>query len=279
MIIVSIISSVMISTIQNHVCKKSLCTNDLKHLFNVITYGVCIIIFGFFLFGEEISVYTIGLGAVFGIITALANFCKLNCLVEGPMHITLLIITSSMIIPAFSGVFFGERFSVYKLLIAIVLIMFIYLSLDKNSEMKISKKWLMCCGLAFLLTGSIGVLQKIHQTSIHKDETNMFLFVAFVFSCLFSRMQIRTKLKNINIKRKDILFGCACGVGTYLINYLNLKLSGILPSQLFFPLINGSCIILNSLVSVFVFKEHLNKKQTIGLVGGICSLILICIVP
>ena len=61
-------------------------------------------------------------------------------------------------------------------------------------------------------------------------------------------------------------------------NYLNLKLSGLIPSQLFFPLINGSTIVLSALLSVAVFKERLNKKQIIGLCGGILSLIAICLV-
>lgn len=62
-------------------------------------------------------------------------------------------------------------------------------------------------------------------------------------------------------------------------NYINLKLSGVLPSQLFFPLVNGSTIILSSVMSVVVFKEHLSKKQAVGLIGGITSLVAICIVP
>jgi multidrug transporter EmrE-like cation transporter len=62
-------------------------------------------------------------------------------------------------------------------------------------------------------------------------------------------------------------------------NFINLKLSGMLPSQLFFPLINGSAIVLSSLVSVLLFKEKLTRRQTIGLVGGIASLIAICLIP
>ena len=61
-------------------------------------------------------------------------------------------------------------------------------------------------------------------------------------------------------------------------NYINLKLSGLLPSQLFFPLVNGSAIVLSSLSSVFIFKERITKKQVVGLVGGLLSLIAICLV-
>ena len=61
-------------------------------------------------------------------------------------------------------------------------------------------------------------------------------------------------------------------------NYLNLKLAGILPSQLFFPLVNGGSMVLSQMMSVVIFKEMPTKKQLIGLIGGICSLIAICLV-
>ena len=84
--------------------------------------------------------------------------------------------------------------------------------------------------------------------------------------------------KEIKFTRKHIVVALVCGVCTYTMNFLNLKLSGILPSQLFFPLINGSSIILNSLMSVLFFKEKISKKQLIGLCGGVISLIGICVV-
>ena len=58
----------------------------------------------------------------------------------------------------------------------------------------------------------------------------------------------------------------------------NLKLSGLLPSQLFFPVVNGSAIILSSVMSVLLFKEKLTKRQVVGLLGGIISLVAICLV-
>ena len=63
----------------------------------------------------------------------------------------------------------------------------------------------------------------------------------------------------------------------FTMNYLNLKLSGLLPSQLFFPAVNGSSLILTTIVAVVLFKETLTKRQVIGIVGGLLSLIAICI--
>jgi drug/metabolite transporter (DMT)-like permease len=215
---------------------------------------------------------------LFGVVTALSNLYKMLALSKGPMHITLLITTSSMIIPTLSGVFFGEKFSLFKLLLVLILIYFIYLSIGKSKEGKINKSWGICCLLTFILIGSIGIIQKIHQTSSHKSEISGFLFVSFFISLIISGLRVKDK-KNFKDKKNLIPLAMICGGCTFCMNYINLKLSGLLPSQLFFPLINGSAIILSSLMSMIVFKERLSKKQTVGLVGGIICLIAICLVP
>ena len=120
-------------------------------------------------------------------------------------------------------------------------------------------------------------MYNIHQTSIHKAETNAFLLVAFLCSLVYSRLRTKKSFKELNFNKKHIALAAVCGICTYAMNVLNLKLSGILPSQLFFPLVNGSAIVLSSLLSVTVFKEKLSKKQLFGLCGGTLSLMLICI--
>ena len=134
----------------------------------------------------------------------------------------------------------------------------------------------MFCVLAFLFQGSIGVLQKIHQFSEYKAEFNGFLLVAFICSLIYSRIRTRKSYRELGFGKKHIVFAMICGLCTYTMNFLNLRLSGLLPSQFFFPIVNGSAIILSSLMSVLFFKEHLSKKQTIGLIGGITSLIVMC---
>ena len=215
---------------------------------------------------------------LFGVVTALSNLYKMLALSKGPMHITLLITTSSMIIPTLSGVFFGEKFSLFKILLVLILIYFIYLSIGKSKEGKINKSWGIYCLLTFILMGSIGIIQKIHQTSSHKSEISGFLFVSFFISLIISGLRVKDK-KNFKDKKNLIPLAMICGVCTFTMNFLNLKLSGLLPSQLFFPLVNGSAIVLSSVMSAVLFKERLSKRQTVGLIGGILSLIGICIVP
>ena len=276
--VISISSMVFQNCLFNNICKKELTTNDHIYRFNMIMYAVCIALFGIAVLGGQVSFFTVALGLLFGVVTALSNFYKMRALNAGPMHITLLVTTSSMIIPTMSGVFFGEKFSLLKLIFVVLLIGFIYLSFNKTDDKKTNKKWFLFCVLAFLFQGSIGVLQKIHQFSEYKGELNGFLFVAFICSLVYSRIRTGKSYRELGFRKKHIMFAIVCGVCTYIMNFLNLKLSGLLPSQLFFPLVNGSSIVLSSLMAVLLFKEKLNKKQLIGLVGGIASLILICIV-
>jgi len=277
-LIISISSMVLQNCLFNSICKKELTTNDHIYRFNMIMYAVCIALFGIAVLGGQVSFFTIVLGLLFGVVTALSNFYKMCALTSGPMHITLLVITSSMIIPAMSGVFFGESFSPFKLVAVFVLIAFIYLSFDKTDNKKINRPWLFSCVLAFLFQGGIGVLQKIHQFSKYKGELNCFLLVAFICSLIYSRMRAQKSYKELNFRKKHIIIAFVCGVCTYAMNFLNLRLSGLLPSQLFFPIVNGSAIILSSLMSALLFKEHLSKKQTVGLIGGIMSLIVMCFI-
>ena len=278
--IVSVSTTVLYNCISNMMCKKVLTSNNLIYKFNSIVYAVCSFLFCFLLLNEKMSFYTFLMGVTFGVVTTLGGLYKMHALSEGPMHMTLLITTSSMIIPTMSGLFWGEKFSILKFLITFILIGFIYLSIGRGAETKINLSWAFYCLLAFIFQGSIGVLQKIHQSSVHRSEISGFLFVSFICSAVFCRLRIKGKVNGKEgTGKKYILLAVVCGLCTFSMNYINLKLSGILPSQLFFPLINGSSIIFSSLFEVFLFKERLNRRQLLGLAGGIGSLILMCIVP
>ena len=278
-IVASISSMVLQNCVLNRVCKRELPSTDHVYRFNIISYAVCILFFGLIALGGGISFFTVGVALVFGVVTALNNYYKMLALADGPMHITLLITTSSMIIPTMSGVFFGEAFSLAKLLIVFVLLFFIYLSLEKKKGARVNRRWLLYCALTFLAQGSVGVLQKIHQSSEHKGEIGAFLFVAFICSVIYNHLCAKQGFAALHFTRRHYALALVCGVCIFGMNFLNLRLSGLLPSQLFFPIVNGSAIVLSSLFSVLLFREHLSKKQIVGLVGGIASLVAICLVP
>ena len=276
-VITSVSSMVGQNCIQNRACKKDLPTSSHVYRFNAVAYLVCIVAFAFVAIRGGISLYTVLGGVLFGVVTALTNYFKMLALSSGPMHITLLITNASMLIPTVSGVFFGERFSLLQLGVVFLLLFFIYLSLGRGSTCVTDRRWLLWCVATFLFQGSIGVLQKLHQSSSHKGEIGSFLLVSFICSLIYSLLRSKGSMRELNFTKRLVFFALLSGACTFTMNYLNLKLSGLLPSRLFFPIVNGSSIVICSILSVLLFRERLTGKQMVGLAGGIASLVLICL--
>lgn len=274
---ISVSAKVLFKSLGNFSSKHFLTTSGDVQRCNLIETAICFILFTAIAITDGISLYSVCLGILFGCATLLNNTYYLKALSEGPMNITDLIVTSSMLIPAMSGVFlFNETLSIIRLISTCCLIFFIYLTLkpDKRGE-KANKRWLLYCFIAFITQGGVGVMQKIHQHSVYKDELSGFLAVAFFTSFIFALFAVRNKETSGKLTKNQFLLITIQGVCMFLMHFLNLKLSGIFPSQFFFPVSAGSGIILVLLISTVVFKEKLTKKQLIGLIGGFASILCI----
>ena len=68
----------------------------------------------------------------------------------------------------------------------------------------------------------------------------------------------------------------ASGACAAVNNKFNLYLSGVMDSAVFFPIVNGGGLVLTTLAAVLLFKEKLSKKQWIGVVLGIASVVFLC---
>ena len=64
-----------------------------------------------------------------------------------------------------------------------------------------------------------------------------------------------------------------CGIGVAGNNALNLYLSGVTDTAIFFPIVNGVPLLCSLLVSFILFKEKLKKKQLWGLLVGIVAIV------
>ena len=280
LIVLSVCSTVLNNVLCNHVGKEYSDRSGMVKRFQFFAFLSCFIVFVVLACFENFSIYTVLLGVLFGVVAFLSTHFCILAMSSGPMHITVLVVTASMLIPTLSGLFFGESFSIFKLIAALILVVFLYLASAAEKGKKINVKWLIYCSIAFLAGGIIGVLQKVHQSSAHSDEFYLFLASAFLIATLFAmfnKKQENQKVEKTSLKFLGIsLLSGACVFAMYVIN---TKLSGQLPSQLFFPLINGSNVVISSLLSFTVFKEKMSVKQLIGISGGLLCLIAICVLP
>ena len=238
----------------------------------------------------ETSVFTFLLGILFGAVVATQGVMTLKAMEIGPMSYTSVIVSFSMLISALSGVVLGidAGISIWQIIGIVFMLGSFLFAVEKDKEKrKASWRWLTFCLIAFCCCGSVGVMQKIHQHSEYKDELGSFLLIAFITSfVMLSVLTFVTSKKEktpIFAKTEDgkldyvaFLIPILIGVMTAVNHKLNLYLSGVMPSAVFFPIVNGGGLVLTTLSAVLIFRERISGRQWIGVGLGVVSIICLC---
>lgn len=262
-----------------------------KYLF--IAFGCVVSVAVLFLFGgiKTLSLFTFLTACGFGALTLIQSYFMLRAYDTGSFAYTSVIVSLSTIIPAFSGaIFWGETLYPAQIVEIVLLVACFMLCVGKDREKKqMSIKWLSYVLIAFLSTGFIGVMQKVHQSSAYADELNGFLIISFAISAISSGICAVVALKRKTDGQKSAVYEekktengiiyialiILSGVGVALNNVINLYLSGKVDSAVFFPVVNGGGLILVTLCAVVLYREKLSVKQWIGIVVGIISVVFL----
>lgn len=277
--------------IRNEFCKKDVKSTSDLNLFNTLSGLVSmitlLIICTLTSTLTAVSPYTAFLAVIFGVSTALCALFNMKALETGPLSYTNVIVSCSMVIPALSGtLLYHETISIWQLIGVILMLVSFFCAVDRKSDTsKASFRWLLLCLGAFLFSGAVGVMQKLHQNSPCKNELGMFLIIAFGVCALFSFLltlydqKIHKTTVTILTKhkiRRLMLFTTACGIGIALCNQINLYLSGAMEAIIFYPVVNGASMILTAAAGILIWKERLTGRQWFGLITGGAAILLLC---
>lgn len=233
------------------------------------------------------SAFTVLLGIAFGATVAIQGIANLAALGCGPMSFTTVIVSFSTLISALSGVLFFDESIVWAQIVGIVLMLasFVLAVKPDRSGKRVSLKWILLSLLAFAANGGIGIMQKVHQSSVYKSELNAFLVIAFLSSALicagcaipFGKRSVKPAEKvpaRLGWQMPAVML--ISGVCVALNHQFNLYLSGVMDSAVFFPIVNGGGLVLTTVAAVLLFKEKLTKLQWLGVVLGIVSVVFLC---
>lgn len=290
--------------IRNYYCKKATMQRAAYLLTALTSIVSAVFLFVASGFDTSFSLYSFILAIVFGVIVMLGGVFGALALNIGPWSYTTMLTSMSTIITALSGyVIWGEDLGVFKIFGLLFMIGCLIFSVEKKAdeeERKASFKWLIYVIISALLSAGVGLTQKIHQNSSHKDERMMFLIVSFAVGFISSsimyffylRKEKREggaadllgcfdKKKEKEFAWKPVLFLALAfilmGVFGGMNHMLNLYLSGEVPSVIFFPLVNGGGLVLSVLAGTFLFREKLTLRQWIGIGFGFVSMAMLCI--
>jgi len=291
LIILSVIASALIGILRGKYAKSYPMSGVYLWRFNFYQNIFCFLsILLIYLFsGTEFSfsVFSVLLGAAL----AVANILSLEGLLQaqacGSFAYTSVIVALSAIIPSMSGpVLFGEKVTVSQFAGIGLMIICIILSPgnDGGERRAVNLKWLLFCTVAFVFSGAVGVVQKIHQNNAaHKAEMPALLLTCFFVSFALSGIRLitergRTKKSGERLNKLTpavVLFPAVTGLCFAFPHTINLFLSGRLASVVFFPTINLCPMLLTMLYAVFGFKERLTAKQWAGIAVGILSTVFV----
>ena len=291
LIILSVIASALIGILRGKYAKSYPMSGVYLWRFNFYQNIFCFLsILLIYLFsGTEFSfsVFSVLLGAAL----AVANILSLEGLLQaqacGSFAYTSVIVALSAIIPSMSGpVLFGEKVTVSQFAGIGLMIICIILSPgnDGGERRAVNLKWLLFCTVAFVFSGAVGVVQKIHQNNAaHKAEMPALLLTCFFVSFALSGIRLitergRMKKSGESLNKLTIavlLFPAVSGLCFAFPHTINLFLSGRLASVVFFPTINLCPMLLTMLYAVFGFKERLTAKQWAGIAVGILSTVFV----
>lgn len=291
MFVITLLCGIAYNTCRAYYIKKRLKYESEQYSLNGGLCIVCSVAF-FFLSGcrFDLSWYSVLLGVAFGLVSMGNSVLLAKAIRIGPFGYTSVIVNLSTALTALSGaLFWNESLSLFKILGIVLMLACFFFAIDteKDNGKKANTKWFILCLLALLTGALIGILQKIHQSSEYKSEIYTFLFVAFLTSAIISFCGYAVVRKGENRgddckpSKKDFLWFFVvliiCGMGTAGNNVLNLYLSGVTETAIFFPIVNGVPLLASLVVSFFVFGEKLKRKQLIGLLIGIVAIICLFI--
>ncbi len=218
-------------------------------------------------------------GVGYGLVTAAFLLCKMQALATGPVSVTSFVGCSSLLIATTAGILiFDESVTPLQIIGVILLLAALFITISPKAE-KSQPGWKIWCVFFFICSGAIGVIFKLFQASDSASEAGgMMLTAAVTSSILFAVLSVIVSKKQNNsmphIPLCAIPFIISCGIVSCGYNRLNITLSGQLPSIVFFPVFNGSVILLATLFAVLLFREKLKKAQMAGVILGTFALIM-----
>lgn len=229
---------------------------------------------GKFVYSHETLGYALAFAASYSICTV----TSMLAVKTGPLSLTSLMVSYSLIIPAFYGLIMLDEPVKPTLIIGIILLLIslLFINIEKKGEpKKITLKWIIYVFLAFVCNGGCSTIQKVQQLSsggLYKSELMIIALIVTTIVLLIFAIFNEKEDTLPNLKAGLVLYAI-CGIANGVVNYLVLLLSNRLPASVMFPVISAGGIILSAIVAITVYKEKLSKYQWIGMILGTISII------
>ena len=204
------------------------------------------------------------------------NILALRC---GPLSLTALISSFSLMIPTFYGLIFlkdSVSLGLYPGLALLAASLFL-INKKGNDTKGVSLKWAICVALSFLGNGLCSVAQTMQQKRFSGQFKNEFMITALVIVVvIMGLLAILKERKSAGTYiRAGWYLSLGCGILNGMVNMFVMILTGLMNVSIMFPLVSVGGIVLTFIISKVFYKEKLTTGQHIGFLLGIGAIVLL----
>ena len=224
--------------------------------------------------------YTIALGALFIVVF---NLMAATTQKSG-LSVVSVATKMSVVVPILFGLlYYKESLSFLKIVGIVFALLAVYMvSIKSETGFKMDRRSLYLPMLVFLGSGVIDTsLKYLEEAFVAENDVPIFSATIFASAGVIGIltvfiMVIRGKLK---LQLKNIVAGICLGIPNYFSIYFLVKAlrTGLLDSSGIFTVNNVAIVMLSTLIGILLFTERLQKKNWIGIVFAILSILLIAL--
>lgn len=269
---------------QGRIGKDLLSSTGLVLFFNGIYFAVAALFMLVLVLisGSTVSHPTILYGFIFGIVSVLFQFSATSAMRYGPVSLSVLIINLSCALPILVGIIVWQEIPSFWFFPGIVLmIAALILSADlKNLQIPHPKKWLAFVAMAFFASGTLNVIQKLHQFTPACEERSAFVMVAYlvstVLAMIMSILYTQEKRVFVPLLKPDVLWKTAV-IGLILCSYqqLCLVMAHRMAGSIMYPMLSGMTLVACTLVGIIFFHDFFGTKQKFCVICGVGAVVFL----
>lgn len=224
---------------------------------------------------------TVIYAVVFAAFYSMGIVGSILAIAEGPLSVTSLVVAFSLILPTGYGLFILREPSSIGLYIGIfclcVSLCLIHVE-PKGEARRLTGRWGLYAGLAFLGNGGCSTVQKIQIVQQNGAYKNEFMIMALCLSLLILLVfaWIRERKTVILHLKKGFIYYAVCGVANGAVNALVIFLSaGRVAASVLFPVVSAGATMATLAAAIVMFQERLSRVQWIGMACGVISVIFL----
>lgn len=240
-----------------------------KAIAGVLAFGIAALIGGF-----SWHLPTVLCGTGYGISLCLSTHMGFKAFAYGPMSLTSVIASFSLLIPLFFGICCWKESLTAFGIVGILMLLCSILLIRGKSDGTISFRWLLYATATLLANGICSIIQKYHQLQFPSQYGTEFMLFAWLCVALMLLLApIAARSDSLPFQPNPA--GLAAGALNGAANYIVLRLAATENASVLFPIVSATNILASWLIGIVLFKEKLTVLQTIGLLLGIASIVLL----